>query len=220
MVSIASSISVLKTEMPGNPSWFRSTLKSSIINSNDSQAFLWVLIEFLMTNTKITKNNGIKNNAVVPSVRLNISTIFGKTNLVANTTIVKGDLRFLTEEQRERAQKKMEAIVAENLPRTEAEITFNEEYYPSMPPTEGNMRILQVLSQVSQDLGHGEVTPYDPAKRGAGDISFVAQYIDSLDGLGVIGGGAHAPGEYVHLPTIQDIVKRTAILIHRLTNSK
>ena len=36
----------------------------------------------------------------------------------------------------------------------------------------------------------GQVEAYDPGKRGAGDISFVAQYLDCLDGLGVMGGGA------------------------------
>ena len=143
----------------------------------------------------------------------------GKTNLVANTTIVKGDLRFLTEDQRERVQMNMQAIVRESLPQTEGNISFEEEYYPAMPPTDGNMVLLQTLSQVSKDLAQGEVKPYDPGRRGAGDISFVAQYVDGLDGLGVIGGGAHAPGEWVHLPSIENIVKRTALLIYRLSSS-
>jgi glutamate carboxypeptidase len=138
---------------------------------------------------------------------------------VANTTIVKGDLRFLTEDQRERVQMNMQAIVRESLPQTEGNISFEEEYYPAMPPTDGNMVLLQTLSQVSKDLAQGEVKPYDPGRRGAGDISFVAQYVDGLDGLGVIGGGAHAPGEWVHLPSIEDIVKRTALLIYRLSSS-
>jgi len=147
-------------------------------------------------------------------------TASGKTNLVANATIVKGDLRFLTEDQRERAQLNMQAIVRENLPQTEGSISFEEEYYPAMPPTDGNMELLNVLSQVSKDLGHGEVKPYDPGRRGAGDISFIAQYVDGLDGLGVIGGGAHAPGEWIHLPSVENIVKRTALLIHRLSSAK
>jgi len=147
-------------------------------------------------------------------------TASGKTNLVANTTIVKGDLRFLTEDQRERAQMNMQAIVTENHPQTEGTISFEKEYYPSMPPTHGNMELLNTLSQISQDLGQGEVKPYDPGRRGAGDISFIAQYVDGLDGLGVIGGGAHAPGEWVHLPSVEDIVKRMALLIYRLSSSK
>lgn len=142
----------------------------------------------------------------------------GKTNLVANTTLVRGDLRFLSEEQKERARAKMKAIVAESLPHTQASITF-EDGYPAMPPTPGNLALLNNLSQVSLDLGQGEVKAYDPAKRGAADISFIAQYVDGLDGLGVMGTNAHAPGETVDLSTLQDIVKRTAILLHRLTSS-
>jgi glutamate carboxypeptidase len=143
----------------------------------------------------------------------------GKTNLVANTTIVKGDLRFLTEEQKERARAKMQAIVAQNLPLTQAQISFHDGY-PAMPPTPGNLHLLQALSKVSVDLHQGEVKPWDPGKRGAGDISFVAQYVDGLDGLGVLGGNGHAPEEYVNLNSLQDIVKRNAILIYRLTTKK
>ena len=141
----------------------------------------------------------------------------GKTNLIANTTIVNGDLRFLTNEQLETARVKMKAIVAKNLPQTKAEISFKDGY-PAMPPTSGNLSVLRVLNKVSLDLGQGEVKAYDPGKRGAGDISFVAQYVDGLDGLGVQGEGAHAPGEYVDLNSIEAIVKRTAILMLRLTN--
>lgn len=143
----------------------------------------------------------------------------GKTNLVANTTLVRGDLRFISEEQKERARAKMRAIVAESLPHTEASITFSDGY-PAMPPTPGNQALLQELSRVSQDLGQGEVVAYDPGKRGAADISFIAQYVDGLDGLGVMGTRAHAPGETVDLRTMEDIVKRTAILLHRLTSAE
>lgn len=143
----------------------------------------------------------------------------GKTNLVANTTLVRGDLRFISEEQKERARGKMRAIVAESLPHTQASITFADGY-PAMPPTPGNEALLQELSRVSQDLGQGEVVAYDPGKRGAADISFIAQYVDGLDGLGVMGSKAHAPGETVDLSTLEDIVKRTAILLHRLSSAE
>jgi glutamate carboxypeptidase len=143
----------------------------------------------------------------------------GKTNLVANTTIVRGDLRFITEEQKEQARAKMKAIVAENLPHTEADITFTDGY-PAMPPTPGNLSLLKELNQISLDLGQGEVMPYGPGKRGAADISFVARYLDGLDGLGVMGSNAHAPGETVDLRTLEDIVKRTALLLYRLTGQE
>jgi glutamate carboxypeptidase len=145
--------------------------------------------------------------------------VSGKTNIVSNTVVVNGDLRFISEEQKAKARNRMLAIVADNLPGTSAEITFSDGY-PSMPPTDGNMEVLKKLSQVSVDLGQGEVKPWDPGKRGAGDISFVAEYLHCLDGLGAMGGGAHAPQEFINLNSLTDIEKRVAILIHRLTSEK
>lgn len=143
----------------------------------------------------------------------------GKTNIVSSNVIVNGDLRFISEEQKTKTREKMRAIVADHLPETNAEITFDDGY-PSMPPTDGNMELLNKLSQVSIDLGQGEVKPWDPGKRGAGDISFVAQYLDCLDGLGAMGGGAHAPQEFINLNSIQSFETRVAILMHRLSSDK
>lgn len=140
----------------------------------------------------------------------------GKDNIIANTVIVRGDLRFISEEQKAEARKKMQAIVSDHLPNTSAEITFNDSY-PAMFPTDGNMKLLNVYSQVSIDLGMGEIKPFDPGKRGAGDISFVAEYVDALDGLGVTGGGGHSLSEYMEINTVGDQIKRTALLIYRLT---
>lgn len=145
--------------------------------------------------------------------------VSGKTNIIANTTVVNGDLRFISEEQKTRTREKMKAIVSESLPNTSSEITFSDGY-PSMPPTDGNMEVLNRLSKVNVDMGLGEVKPYDPGKRGAGDISFVAQYLDCLDGLGAMGGSAHAPGEFINLNSLQNIEKRVAVLFYRITNEK
>ena len=56
---------------------------------------------------------------------------------------------------------------------------------------------------------------YGPGKRGAADISFVAQYVD---GPGSMGGGAHSPNEYVDLTTFKDPTERAALLIYWLIN--
>ncbi len=142
---------------------------------------------------------------------------FGKGNVVAQTAVVKGGLRFISEAQKESARNKMRAIVAANLPHTEAEILFTDSY-PAMGPTERNMVLLSELNQVSLDLGQGEVRAYDPGKRGAADTSFVAAYLACLDGLGTMGTGAHTPEETVNLNTIEALTKRTAVLIYRLIN--
>jgi glutamate carboxypeptidase len=142
--------------------------------------------------------------------------VFGKTNVVAQKAIANGGLRFISEEQKENARAKMREIVSQNLPQTTASISFTDSY-PAMGPTEGNQAVLEVLSQVSQDLGFGPVTAYDPGRRGAADISFVADYIDGLDGLGTMGNGAHTPKETVNLKTMNALIQRSAVLIYRLT---
>ena len=143
--------------------------------------------------------------------------VFGKSNVVAQTAYVKGGLRFISEEQKENAREKMKQIVADNLPNTSATISFTDSY-PAMQPTEGNMKLLAALNEVSQDLGQGEVLGYDPGKRGAADTSFVADYVDCLDGLGTMGSRAHTPEETVNLKTIEALTKRSAVLIYRLIN--
>lgn len=142
---------------------------------------------------------------------------FGKSNVVAQTAVVKGGLRFISEEQKENARDKMRAIVANNLPNTSAKIKFTDSY-PAMGPTQGNKDLLKQLNQISLDLNQGEVLAYDPGRRGAADTSFVAAYVDCLDGLGTMGSGAHTPQETVNLNTIEALTKRAAVLIYRLIN--
>jgi len=142
--------------------------------------------------------------------------VFGKTNVVAQKAIVNGGLRFISEDQKENARAKMREIVSQNLPQTTAEIHFTDSY-PAMGPTEGNEALLEQLSEVSQDLGFGPVSGYDPGRRGAADISFVANDVDGLDGLGTMGNGAHTPQETVNLKTMNALIQRTAVLIYRLT---
>lgn len=146
-------------------------------------------------------------------------TVFGKTNVVAQKAEVRGGLRFISEEQKERTREKMREVVANNLPQTAATVTFTDSY-PSMQPTAGNLALLDKLNKVSLDLGQGEVLAYDPGKRGAADTSFVAAYVDCLDGLGTMGNAAHTPQETVNLNTMEALTKRTALLIYRLINEQ
>ncbi|TDQ29058.1 M20/M25/M40 family metallo-hydrolase [Zeaxanthinibacter enoshimensis] len=144
---------------------------------------------------------------------------FGKTNVVAQTAMVNGGLRFISEEQKESAREKMREIVSQNLPQTSATISFTDSY-PAMGPTDENYELLEVLNEVSRDLGQGEVLAYDPGRRGAADVSFVAEYVACLDGLGTMGSGAHTPEETVNLKTMEALTQRTALLIYRLINQK
>ena len=143
-------------------------------------------------------------------------TAIGKTNIISPAVTVTGDLRFLTEEQKINARKKMSAIVANNLAGTKATIKFTDGI-PSMAPTEGNNKLLEVISGVTKDMGFGVTMAGDPGSRGAGDISYIAAYVDCIDGLGASGKGAHAPGETINLKELPFLIKRAALTIYRLS---
>ena len=143
-------------------------------------------------------------------------TAIGKTNIISPAVTVTGDLRFLTEEQKINARKKMQAIVDQSLAGTKATIDF-QDGIPSMAPTDGNNKVLEVISGVTKDMGVGLTTAGDPGSRGAGDISYIAAYVDCIDGLGSSGRGAHAPGETINLKELPYLIKRAALTIYRLS---
>ncbi len=143
----------------------------------------------------------------------------GKTNIVAAQAVARGDLRALTPEQEAKARAGMQAIVAKSLPGTTAKLDF-QEGYPPMAPTDGNRALLAKLNAVNRDLKLPEMAEMDPARRGAADSAFVAADVDTLAGLGVAGGGAHAEGEWVGLTSIPLQALRSAAFITRLSREK
>lgn len=144
-------------------------------------------------------------------------TAFGKSNVVAGTAVITGDLRTITLDQLEDTRAAMRFVVSQSLPRTSATIHFDDGY-PPLAPTDGNHRLLALFSQASQDLGFGEVTPVDPRNAGAADVSFTAGLVDmALDGLGPGGGNDHTVDEWIDLPTLAIQTKRAAVLMHRLS---
>ncbi len=144
----------------------------------------------------------------------------GKTNIIPGVALARGDFRTLSEDQSARVRAKMLEIVAASAPKTSAKISFDPGSYPAMAPTVGNKALLGKLNAVNRDLGLGEQMPLDPLKRGAGDISFVANDVDGLVGLGTYSSGDHAPGETVDLDSIRRQAKRAAILMTRLSREK
>jgi glutamate carboxypeptidase len=145
---------------------------------------------------------------------------FGKTNVVAEHAMVIGDLRALSAAQLEAAKRTMQDAVSRNLPKTSANLVFDDSY-PPMAPTDGNRRLLARLNEVSRDLSLGEITPVDPRNAGAADISFVANDVDmAIDALGLKGKADHTVDETADLRLLPVQIKRAAVLMHRLTNVK
>ncbi len=142
-------------------------------------------------------------------------TAASKLNVVPRTAVASGDLRFMTQEQLDRTRERMRQIVGQHLPGTDARISFIDEY-PAMPLTPGNAKLLAFYDSASQALGFGPVAPMDPGMRGAGDLSFVAPFMDGLEGLGALGRGAHSPDERVNLNALTMQTERAALVIARI----
>jgi glutamate carboxypeptidase len=143
-------------------------------------------------------------------------TAAGKDNVIAPEGFASGDIRTLSNEQTDRVEKKMEAIVAQHLPKTNATIRFGEGY-PAMTPTAESRALLGILNQVNQSLGFTAMPELDPMKRGAGDIAFVSPPLPGLAGIGATGDGAHQPGETIDLAAQPINTKRAALLMYRLS---
>ncbi|WP_178987470.1 M20/M25/M40 family metallo-hydrolase [Winogradskyella schleiferi] len=146
----------------------------------------------------------------------------GKTNVVSQETIVRGDLRAVSLNQLTKAKEIMKKIVSENYPKTKAELTFSSGGYPPLSLSEGNTKLLGYYNTVSEDLGFGAVTAVNPRNAGAADISFTSEYVEmAIDGLGLTGGGGdHTINESGNLNTVATQAKITAVLMYRLVNSK
>jgi len=171
-----------------------------------------------LTEDKLTYNVGIVGGgqtAKLDADRIRLEAT-GKTNIIAATAVARGDLRAISQDQIDRTRAKMRAIVGQPLAGAHAEITFDEDSYPPMPPTEANRALLARLNVVNADMGLPQMGELDPAKRGAGDISFVAADVDGLVGLGPSSDGSHTANEKVDVPSIFKQAKRAAILMSRL----
>ena len=218
----------------GSTTWW---LKTSGTPSHSSQVFrpevgsgaiyemARILSQFhdsLSNDPPLTFNPGVivGGTTVTFDAVQNRGTAFGKTNVVAESAYVAGDLRALTPEQLARAKATMQRLAARNYPRTNATLTIDDGY-PPFAPTEGNRQLLSILDQGSRDAGLPAVGPVDPARAGAADISFVAGRVEAaLDGLGLKGRGDHTVNETADLRMLAVQAKRAAILMNRLSTAR
>jgi glutamate carboxypeptidase len=146
-------------------------------------------------------------------------TAAGKDNIVARAVKASGDIRTISNESLRRVQDGMRQVVAKSLPGTTAKITFHEGY-PAMAPTEANRRLADLLNRINRDAGFPAMQLLDPVRRGAADISFVAEYVDGLAGLGAEGSDGHTERETMKLGSLPRQLGRAALLIYRLTRGK
>lgn len=162
----------------------------------------------------LTFNPGVLAGGTIVTQGESVSdqTVYGKTNVVAQKAVVHGGLRFMNDAQLQTARAAMRGIVEDNLPVTSAEIIFHDRY-PAMEETQANKKLLERLNLVHGRLGWAPAQSFPPERRGAADISFIAPFVTSMDGLGVDGEGAHSPREVMDIASMRDATKRAALLI-------
>src|ERR1700722_13693123 len=139
-------------------------------------------------------------------------TFEGKSNVIPPVAFASGDIRTISDEQTRRVEAAMALIVSQHLPKTDASIEF-QDGYPAMAATPGNRALLGVLNQANQDAGFPHMEELDATERGAGNISFIAQYVGSLAGMGSMGGNGHREGEFIDLSHQPTQSKRAAFLM-------
>lgn len=174
--------------------------------------------ERLSAEPYLTFNPGLAvgGSAAVVDSTWTTGTAAGKTNVVAQTMTVTGDIRALSPEQLATAQGAMRDIVKAHLPKTTAEIWFDDGY-PPMAPTDGNRQLLARYDEASRALGFFPVQAVDPSRAGAADVAFVAGIVPMIiDGVGLSGHDDHSDKETADLRMLPVQTKRLAVLLARL----
>ena len=141
----------------------------------------------------------------------------GKSNVVTDEGRAFGAIRFMSDEQYERAKQQMSQIVADSLPNTSSQISF-EDAYPAMNDVAGNYQLLGFVKSIHEALGLAPASPANPVERGAADISFVEARFGALDGLGVTGPGRHSENEVLKVESLASSTKRAALLVLALVD--
>ncbi len=143
----------------------------------------------------------------------------GKSNVIAATALARGDLRTLSNEQTQRIMQRMREIVSQHLPGTKAEITFDEGY-PAMPPTEGSRALLGRLNEINASAGPRTDEGAGSAEARRWRHRFRGGQSGWTNRLRCGRPGSHAPGETVDLTSFDRQIKRTALLITRLSRER
>lgn len=147
---------------------------------------------------------------------VNIGTISGGsgTNVVAGRATAGVDIRVLSQAEQDRVDAAFDAIeVSDPRVRIEVDHAWNR---PPMTLTEASKPLLEVGRSVSAELGR---ELHDVTVGGASDANFVAGLgLPVLCGLGAVGHGAHARGEFIHPDALGHQTALVAGILHRLAD--
>lgn len=135
-------------------------------------------------------------------------------NVVAGSATAGIDIRVSSESEQQRVDAEFAAIeVTDPRVRIEVDHAWNR---PPMTLNAASAPLLDLAREVARDQGRGHLP--DTAVGGASDANFIAALgLPVLCGMGAIGDGAHAQGEYIHPETVPAQTALVAGLLHRLT---
>lgn len=140
-------------------------------------------------------------------VSVNVGEIQGGTraNVVAAAARAAVDVRVPSQEEARRVENEIRSLRARN-PGARLELEGGMSR-PPMERTPGNRALWTAAREVGSRLGL-ELT--EATSGGASDANLTSLYAPTLDGLGAVGGGAHAEDEHVLVPALPE---RTALLV-------
>jgi len=129
-------------------------------------------------------------------VSVNVGTIDGglRPNVIAPISTAEVDVRVPTREEARRIEQAIRAITPAT-PRTRLEFSggFGR---PAMERTPANRRLSGLALRLGRELG---LALEEGTAGGGSDGNTTSQYTATLDGLGAVGDGAHAPHEHLHI---------------------
>jgi len=209
-----------RLEVSGNPAHSSQVFSEKVGAGSiyEASRILHQFYEELSSEEYLTFNPGVilGGTAVDHNSGISGGTATGKSNVVAQTTVVTGDIRAVSIDQLNRAREKMKGIVSQSLPGTQAKISFGDGY-PPLSPSDVNNKLLTIYSKASEDLGYGPVSAVAPINAGAADVSFTSEYVSmAIDGLGLSGGNDHTVNEFGNLNMLGPLTQRAAVFMYRL----
>ncbi|MGK7924925.1 MAG: M20 family metallopeptidase [Spirulina sp.] len=143
-------------------------------------------------------------------ITVNVGTIDGgiRPNVVAPASSAVVDVRVLHTEDMSAIEQKIKNVQP-TLPNTRLEIEGHFEH-PPMEKTPRNQQLWYLARQVASEIG---LDLEEGTAGGSSDGNTTSIYAPTLDGLGAVGDGAHAPDEFIYW---QQMTERSALLARLL----
>lgn len=143
-------------------------------------------------------------------IHVNCGVIQGGTseNIIPDQALTRLGVRFRTNQQAEQLLRQIEAIAAKpTIPGTRTTVKILTRI-KSMEETTAVKQLFEQLNQVSQQMDFGALIAVDGG--GSSDAGImVAQGVPTIDGLGIVGRGAHSKDEGV---SADSLLKRAILL--------